>query len=92
MKNVNLEIHLKTMDYLPHLQLYPSTTLAQLHITVFVFFGSYTVFTFFYSNFQLFFGLSTTEETSVVEIRIWCIKIGIVLVLKYYNFPYLTRI
>jgi hypothetical protein len=28
-----------------------------------------------------FFGLSITEETLLVEIRIWCIKIGIVLVL-----------
>jgi hypothetical protein len=28
-----------------------------------------------------FFGLSTTDETQVVEMRIWCIKTGIVLVL-----------
>jgi hypothetical protein len=28
-----------------------------------------------------FFGLSTTDETWLVEMRIWCIKIGIVLVL-----------
>jgi hypothetical protein len=28
-----------------------------------------------------FFGLSTTDETLVDEMRIWCIKIGIVLVL-----------
>jgi hypothetical protein len=34
----------------------------------------------FFSDFQLF-GLSTTDETSLVEMRIWCIKIGIVLVL-----------
>jgi hypothetical protein len=43
------------------------------------FFGSCTVFTFFFLfRISNFFGLSTTEETSV---RIWCIKIGIVLVL-----------
>jgi hypothetical protein len=34
----------------------------------------------FFSDFQLF-GLSTIDETSLVEMRIWCIKIGIVLVL-----------
>jgi hypothetical protein len=28
-----------------------------------------------------FFGLSISEETLLVEMRIWCIKIGIVLVL-----------
>jgi hypothetical protein len=44
-------------------------------------------FRLFYSfhNFLLrisnFFGLSTTEEIWLVEMRIWCIKIGIVLVL-----------
>jgi hypothetical protein len=30
-----------------------------------------------------FFGLSTTEETWVVEMCIWCIKIGIVIVLHF---------
>jgi hypothetical protein len=30
-----------------------------------------------------FFGLSTTDETWLVEMRIWCIKIGIVLVLHF---------
>jgi hypothetical protein len=30
-----------------------------------------------------FFGLSTTDETCLVEMCIWCIKIGIVLVLHY---------
>jgi hypothetical protein len=30
-----------------------------------------------------FFGLSTTEETLVFEMRIWCIKIGIVLILHF---------
>jgi hypothetical protein len=50
--------------------------LAQFHCTVFVFFGSFTVFT-------IYFGQSTTEETYLVEMRIWCIKIGIVLVLHH---------
>jgi hypothetical protein len=35
----------------------------------------------FFSGFPTFFAQSTTEETKVVEMRIWCIKIGIVLVL-----------
>jgi hypothetical protein len=39
----------------------------------------YTVFTIFF-RISNFFGLSTTEE---VEMRIWCIKIGIVLVLHF---------
>jgi hypothetical protein len=30
-----------------------------------------------------FFGLRITEETKVVEMHIWCIKIGIVLVLHF---------
>ena len=30
-----------------------------------------------------FFGPSTTDETSLVEMRIWCIKIGIVLTLHF---------
>jgi hypothetical protein len=71
-------IHLKTKDYLPHAELYPSTDLAQFHGTLFGFFGSYTVFTMFFSRISNFFGLSTTEETQVVEMRIWRIKIGIV--------------
>jgi hypothetical protein len=41
---------------------------------------SLTLIKFFFSDFQLF-GLSTTDETSLVEMRTWCIKIGIVLVL-----------
>jgi hypothetical protein len=41
-------------------------------------FFSRLLYSFHISN---FFGLSTTEETQVVEMRIWCIKIGIVLVL-----------
>jgi hypothetical protein len=31
----------------------------------------------FFSRISNFFGLSTTEETYVVEMRIWCIKISI---------------
>jgi hypothetical protein len=46
--------------------------LAQFHGTVFGIFGSFPLF----SDFQLFSGLSTTDETLVVEMRIWCIKIG----------------
>ena len=34
-------------------------------------------------NDESYFGLSTTDETSLVEMRIWCIKIGIVLVLHF---------
>jgi hypothetical protein len=50
--------------------------------TVFVFFsGPFTVFTFF--RISNFFGLSTTEETWLVDMRICCIKIGIVLVLHF---------
>jgi hypothetical protein len=49
--------------------------------SIFFSFGSFTIFTMFFSDFQLF-GLSTTEETWLVEMRIWCIKIGIVLVLN----------
>jgi hypothetical protein len=43
------------------------------------FFGSFIVFTIF--RISYFFGLSTTDETWLVEMHIWCIKIGIVLVL-----------
>jgi hypothetical protein len=46
--------------------------MAQFHGTVFGIFGSFPLF----SDFQLFSGLSTTDETLVVEMRIWCIKIG----------------
>jgi hypothetical protein len=62
--------------------IYPSTDLVQFHGIVFGFFGSFTVFTIF--RISNFFDLSTTDETWLVEMRIWCIKIGIVLVL-YYN-------
>jgi hypothetical protein len=44
-----------------------------------VFIGSFTVFTFFWIS--TFFDLSITDETWLVEMHIWCIKIGIVLVL-----------
>jgi hypothetical protein len=40
--------------------------------------GSFTAFHIF--RISNFFGLSITEETLLVEMRIWCIKIGIVLV------------
>jgi uncharacterized MAPEG superfamily protein len=33
-----------------------------------------------------FFGLGVAEETWVVEVHIWCIKIGIVLVLHIKNY------
>jgi hypothetical protein len=39
-----------------------------------------------FSDFQLFSGLSTTDETLVVEMRIWCIKIGNVFALHYKDF------
>jgi hypothetical protein len=38
-------------------------------------------FSQFVSRISNFFGPSTTDETSLVEMRIWCIKIGIVLLL-----------
>ena len=46
------------------------------------FFRLFTLFTFFFRT-SNFFGLSTTDETSLVEMRIWCIKIGIVLTLHF---------
>jgi hypothetical protein len=54
--------------------------LAQFHGTLFGFhLTALSVFTFFFiSN---FFNLSITEETRVVEMRIWCIKISNILVL-----------
>jgi uncharacterized membrane protein YjfL (UPF0719 family) len=41
------------------------------------------VFSQFVYRISNFFGSSTTDETSLVEMRIWCIKIGIVLVLRF---------
>jgi hypothetical protein len=41
-------------------------------------FDNFQVFCF---GFPTFFGLSITEETLLVEMRIWCIKSGIRLVL-----------
>jgi hypothetical protein len=54
----------------------------------FNFMAQYLMFRFYkFHNFVFrisnFFGLSTTEETWLVEMRIWCIKIGIVSVLHY---------
>jgi hypothetical protein len=73
---------------------YSSTDVAQFHGTEFGFFGSFTVFTIF--RISNFFGLSTIDwlidylrfyvpldETWLVEMRIWCIKIGIVLGLHF---------
>ena len=45
-------------------------------------FGSLHFSQFFFSI-SNFFGSSTTAETSLVEMRIWYIKIGIVLVLHF---------
>jgi hypothetical protein len=47
-------------------------------------FGSLHFSQFFFST-SNFFGPSTTEETSLVEMCIWCIKIGIVLTLHVFN-------
>jgi hypothetical protein len=49
--------------------------------SVFGFFGSYVVFTFFFFNLQFF-----RPEYHWVKMRIWCIKIGIVLVLYLLTF------
>jgi hypothetical protein len=62
-------------DYLP-----PSMDLAQFHGTFFVFFSALIHFSLFLFRISNFFGPSTTEETCIVEMRIWCIKIGIELV------------
>jgi hypothetical protein len=61
--------------------LYPSTDLAQFHGIVFVF----RLFYSFHDCFRIsnFFGPSTTEE-KLVEMRIWCITIGIILVLHFH--------
>jgi hypothetical protein len=58
--------------------------LAQFHGTAFGIFGFFTPFFF---GLPTFSGPSTTDETLLVEMRIWCIKIGIVLALhlKYYD-------
>jgi hypothetical protein len=39
----------------------------------------------FFPRISTFFGLNITEETLLVEMRIWCIKIGVVLVLPLIN-------
>jgi hypothetical protein len=46
-------------------------------------FSSFTVFTIFKILIPNFFGLSITDETLLVKMCIWCIKIGIVLVLQH---------
>jgi hypothetical protein len=48
----------------------------------YLFSGSFTVFTIIF-RISNFFGLSITEETLLVEMRIWCINIGIVLFLDF---------
>jgi hypothetical protein len=67
-------------DYLSHAiaYLYLSTDLTQFYgiVTVFGYFGSFTVFTILFFDFQLFW-----PEYWLFEIHIWCINIGIVLVL-----------
>jgi hypothetical protein len=40
-------------------------------------------FQVFSPQISTFFGLSITEKTLLVEMHIWCIKIGIVLVLHF---------
>ena len=52
-----------------------------LNFMVQYFFSQLIQFSQFFFRIFNFFGLSTTEETEVVEMRTWCIKIGIVLVL-----------
>ena len=47
-----------------------------------LFFSALYTFVNFFST-SNFFGSSTTDETSLVEMRIWCIKIGIVLTLHF---------
>jgi hypothetical protein len=61
-------------------KLYPLTDLAQFHDTVFGIF-SYPALLQLHVFFPNFFSLSVTEETLLVKMRIWCIKIGIVFVL-----------
>jgi hypothetical protein len=46
-----------------------------------IFFGSFIVFTIL--RISNFFGLSSTDETWLVEMCIWCIKICIVLILRF---------
>jgi hypothetical protein len=45
------------------------------------FFSFPDFFFYIFASFLQLFGLSTTDETLLVEMRIWCIKIVIVLVL-----------
>jgi hypothetical protein len=49
---------------------------------MYLFFSALVQFSLFF-RISKFFGLSTTEETWLVEMRIWCIKIGNVLVYIY---------
>jgi hypothetical protein len=49
-------------------------------------FSALVQFSQFFFRISNSFGPSTTEETLAVEMRIWCIKIGIVLVLHIHTF------
>jgi hypothetical protein len=58
--------------------------LAQFHGTssgVFFSLGPFIVFTIFF-RLSNFLDLSITDDTLIVEMRIWCIKIGIVIVIS----------
>jgi hypothetical protein len=50
-----------------------------------VFPSSFTVLTAFFYRISNLFGLSITKAILLVEMRIWCIKIGIVLALHTYQ-------
>ena len=57
------------------------------------FMAQYVVFSAFYTSYIFFrtsnfFDPSTTDKTSLVELGIWCIKIGIVLTLHCNQFPF----
>jgi hypothetical protein len=61
--------------------IYPSTDLAQFHGTLFGFHPTaLSVFTSSFFRISNFFDLSITEQTWVVEMHIWCIKIVNVLI------------
>jgi hypothetical protein len=63
-----------------------SSTLRRIWLNLmplFSFFGSFTDFNIFWiSN---FLGLKSQKRLFLVEMRMWCIKVGIVLVLHPYN-------
>jgi hypothetical protein len=57
--------------------------LVQFYGTLFWFSSDGSLSFHFFSRISNFFDLSLTEETWVFEMRIWCIKIGNVLVLRF---------